>query len=99
MTSISKGAFWGCSSLTSVIIPKGVTSIEDNTFSGCNSLTSIEIPDTVTSIGEEAFYYCDSLTTINYKGTKEQWNNINIDSSNSELTNATIICSDGTIEK
>ncbi len=56
--------FYGCSSLTSITIPDGVTSIEGWTFEGCSSLTSIAIPGSVTSIGRQAFYGCSSLTSI-----------------------------------
>ena len=59
------GAFWGCSSLTSINIPSSVTSIGKFAFSGCSSLTSINIPSSVTSIGEYAFNGCSSLTSIN----------------------------------
>lgn len=52
---IGNMAFYGCSSLTSIIILGGVTSIGYSAFSNCNSLTSIEIPNSVTSIGEGAF--------------------------------------------
>ena len=57
-----KDTFSGCSSLTSITIPSGVTSIE-GAFSGCSSLTSITIPSGVTSI-EGAFSGCSSLTSI-----------------------------------
>ena len=56
-------AFYGCSSLTSIEIPNGVTSIGDYAF-GCSGLTSIEIPNGVTSIGSESFYCCENLTSI-----------------------------------
>ena len=56
--------FRNCISLTSVIIPNGVTKIDYDAFEGCTSLESITIPNTVTSIESDAFKNCDSLTTI-----------------------------------
>ena len=41
MTSIGDGAFYGCSSLTSIEIPAGVTSIGSNAFDGCSNLEVI----------------------------------------------------------
>ncbi|MEG0758912.1 MAG: leucine-rich repeat domain-containing protein, partial [Raoultibacter sp.] len=35
VTSIGGGAFYGCSSLTSITIPEGVTSIGQYAFRGC----------------------------------------------------------------
>ena len=64
VTNIGYGAFDGCTSLTSVVIPSSVTSIGDRVFSSCTSLTSIEIPSSVTSIGYGAFRNCTSLTSV-----------------------------------
>lgn len=63
VTSIGSSAFEGYS-ITSIIIPFGITSIEDSAFSDCSSLTNIEIPSSVTSIGYYAFGNCVSLTNI-----------------------------------
>ena len=56
--NILYGAFYNCSSLTSVTIGNSVTSIGSYAFNGCSSLTSIAIPNSVTSIGEYAFSHC-----------------------------------------
>ena len=53
---IGTSAFYGCTGLTSITIPDGVTSIGYRAFYGCTGLTSITIPDGVTSIGSSAFY-------------------------------------------
>ena len=66
VTSIGSSAFYGCSSLTSVVIPEGVTSIGYDAFDGCSSLTSVVIPESVTSIGDYAFRSCSSLTELTF---------------------------------
>ena len=57
-------AFWGCRSLSEIVIPSSVTSIGDKAFSCCRSLSEIVIPSSVTSIGDYAFSYCHSLSEI-----------------------------------
>ena len=64
VTSIGKGAFTGCYSLSEIVIPSSVTSIGDGAFSCCRSLSEIVIPSSVTSIGDWAFSNCDSLSEI-----------------------------------
>ena len=56
--------FYGCSGLTSLTIPSGVTEIGESAFSGCSGLTSLTILSSVTSIGRAAFDSCSGLTSI-----------------------------------
>ena len=58
------GAFYNCSTLTSVTIGGNVAGIGDQAFYYCRRLTVITIPDSVTSIGDSAFYYCDGLMSV-----------------------------------
>ena len=57
-------AFSGCKSLTSLVIPSGVTSIGQYAFSGCKGLTSLVIPSGVTSIDRYVFSDCSGLTNL-----------------------------------
>lgn len=53
-------AFYGCSSLTSVTLPK-VDAIPTGAFRGCEKLATVNIPD-IKLIGDNAFYGCKALT-------------------------------------
>ena len=66
VTVIGKGAFYGCSELTGIILPNGIKTIEEGAFNKCESLASIHIPASVTDIGERAFSNCYSLERVTF---------------------------------
>ena len=64
LTTIGGNAFRGCSSLTSIEIPNGITEIESYTFAGCSNMEKVTIPNTVVTIGNNAFENCDAIVSI-----------------------------------
>lgn len=72
-----------------LIITDEVNEIKKYTFVYCKTITDVLIPKSVTSIGYMAFAYCTNITSVYYMGSESDWNDINIDTSNRPLTNAT----------
>lgn len=88
LTSMGNSCFSGCVGLTRLVLPSGLTKLSDGLLSRCTSLASIVIPVSVTEIGDRAFDY-GYIETVYYGGTQEQWNAVEIGSSNDPLKSAT----------
>ncbi len=54
-TDVPYQAFYGLSTIETVILPSSVTSIGYRAFYNCTSLKNIELPSSLTTIGESAF--------------------------------------------
>lgn len=63
VTEIGSYAFQKCT-LSSVVIPEGVTRINYNVFADCSALRRVTIPESVTEILGRAFMNCSGLTSI-----------------------------------
>ena len=89
VTTVAETAFSYCDNLMSVTISNGMTEIGEKMFDHCYALKTVTIPDSVTTIGYDAFGYC-GLTDVYYRGSRANWQKINIDSYNYSLDNAVI---------
>jgi len=69
VTSIGGGAFYNCTSLTSVTIPNRVTSIGSEAFSECAHLTSVYFDGNAPSLGQDVFSGADNVTVYYQPGT------------------------------
>ena len=57
-------AFWGCSAIKNIIIPKSITKIKDYAFAYCYALKNIDLPNSVIESGESVFKDCSMLKNI-----------------------------------
>jgi hypothetical protein len=69
VTGISNYAFAGCSLLTGVALPPGLSQIGGSVFEDCSALASVSIPSGVTAIGQWAFRNCSSLASVTIPAT------------------------------
>ena len=91
LTSIPRGSFYYCDSLSTIIVPSGVSSLLFTSFMD-SGLTSIVLPASLTLVDESSFDYCDGLKTVYFEGTAGQWSLITFKSYNEELTGSTLYC-------
>ncbi len=63
-TGIADKAFYRCTSLVDVKLPKGLENIGIRAFYGCISIEEILIPDTVKKIDDDAFFGCINLEKV-----------------------------------
>ena len=99
VSEIGSGAFVNCAGLSDVKIPQGPTTL-NGWFAGCTGLRILELPASITSIGDRSFEDCVLLPNIKYRGSKEQW--MQIDKTwywcGWEMT-MEIVCTDGVVRE
>lgn len=75
VTSVDSKAFSGAGSLTSVILPSGVTKIGDFAFEGCSSLDKIIFPGNEVQFGEGVFFGCTGIRSVTLGS---DWTKVNL---------------------
>mgnify|MGYP003290620219 CR=1 FL=1 len=88
-TTLRMGMFKGCTSLEEIVIPEGFEVIEYTAFLDCVNLKKITLPASLKVI-ENCFYNCHNITDVYYNGSKNTWNNIQTDVSNTSFTTAKV---------
>ena len=72
LKNFGESAFSGCSSLTEITLPEGITEISEGLFADCAKLADIDLPESLTSIpnAKSSFYgtalYADGLSDLRY---------------------------------
>ena len=64
VTFIGERSFFGCSELTGLYIPEGVSNIHENAFSGCIGLARVSVPASLTQIAANVFRPCTGLLSF-----------------------------------
>ncbi len=60
ISKIGQGAFWGCTALTSIVLPSTCTTLDSWAFNECSNLKSINLQNVIT-LKSYAFQNCTSL--------------------------------------
>ncbi len=87
--TLGYAAFFDCRALKNIVLPDSLKSIGMNAFGNCPELESLVIPASVKNI-DEYILFETKVKDIYYKGTQEQWAEIDISKDNDILNAATI---------
>ena len=89
VTSIESYAFFRANYLTTLdMMSSELAVIKGSAIEKCGSLTEIYLPKTISSIEGYAFLDVSTLNTVHYKGSEEEWNEVNVGHANGAVTGA-----------
>ena len=67
---ISSQAFFGCTSLSQLVLPNRLTTIKAEAFDYCLALETINLPAAVTTLGDNVFSLCANLSSVTIPATQ-----------------------------
>jgi len=76
LQKIGTDAFYGCTSLSSIIIPSTVTEIGQYAFYNCDNLREVVLHGVPREIGIAAFTYCSSLERFTFPTISTRLDNL-----------------------
>ena len=84
VTTLYRGIFDACRSLTKVVLPDSITTLSTQAFRNCASLREINIPENVTGGADSlTFYGLDGLKIIHYDAINMKGNSASFEASTS----------------
>ena len=90
VTEIGNVAFYNCGNLQKIMLPASVTKIDWGAFWQCSGLETLTVQGNLAKIGESAFSDCTKLSAVYTVMSEDEWSNVQIESGNELLEQATI---------
>ena len=90
VTEIGNFAFYNCGNLQKIMLPASVTKIDWGAFWQCSGLETLTVQGNLAKIGESAFSDCTKLSAVYTVMSEDEWSNVQIESGNELLEQATI---------
>lgn len=90
VTEIGNFAFYNCGNLQKIMLPASVMKIDWGAFWQCSGLETLTVQGNLAKIGESAFSDCTKLSTVYTVMSEDEWSNVQIESGNELLEQATI---------
>ena len=90
VTEIGNFAFYNCGNLQKIMLPASVTKIDWGAFWQCSGLETLTVQGNLAKIWESAFSDCTKLSAVYTVMSEDEWSNVQIESGNELLEQATI---------
>lgn len=91
--------FFTDSDIKNYIVGENIRIIREGAFNLCTKLQTISLPKSLKEIRSYSFYMCTNLFLVKYRGTKEEWKKVKVETiGNNLLFICGIDCIDGLIE-